>query len=110
MSESPSPASSLHTFVDARFREAFGQPHNTMGGDDHWRLLGSPSQMAINIVVNGTRDVPAVWVFDGHADGKGVFSASITNQDQVADLIVRIQDRVNYAPGAGATPPKIAGT
>jgi|SoiMetStandDraft_5_1073268.scaffolds.fasta_scaffold196933_2 hypothetical protein len=95
---------SLHTYVGARFREAFGAPSTTMGRDDHWRLQGSPSQLPINVLLNGTRDIPALWVFDAHDLGDGVFSAAITNRDQVEDLIVEIQSRVQRADSPPTIP------
>ena len=58
-----SQSSSLHNYVDARFREAFGEPHTSMGKDDHWRLQGSPSQLPINVLLNGNREIPALWIF-----------------------------------------------
>jgi hypothetical protein len=91
-----SDAPSLHNYVDERFREAFGEPHTSMGKDDHWRLQGSSSTLPINVLLNGTRDIPALWVFDSH-DEAGVFSASITREDQVHDLIKQIQERVKRA-------------
>jgi hypothetical protein len=89
------PSVSLHGYVDARFREAFGKPHTSMGQDDHWRLEGSASPLPIDVLLNGTRDIPALWVFDAHDGANGVFSASITQEDQVDDLIARIEERVH---------------
>jgi len=71
-----------------------------MGKDDHWRLQGSPSQLPINVLLNGTRDMPALWIFDAFDREDGVFSASITREDQVGDLIVQIHERVKRAAGA----------
>jgi hypothetical protein len=94
------PSPSLHAYVDARFREAFGDPHTSMGQDDHWRLQGSPSHLPINVLLNGTRDIPVLWVFDTQDENSGVFNASITQESQVYDLIEQIQKRVKRAPGA----------
>ena len=92
-----SQSSSLHNYVDAQFRDAFGKPHTSMGRDDHWRLQGSPSQLPINVLLNGTREIPVLWIFDAFDRENGVFSASITREDQVGDLIVKIQERVKRA-------------
>ena len=89
--------SPLHTYVDAKFKTAFGKPHNTMGHDDHWRLQESPSQTPINVLLNGTRDVPVLWIFDAHDETDGVFNTAITHENQVHDLIVQIQTRVKRA-------------
>ena len=92
----PQPSSSLHQFVDDKFLKAFGKPHTSMGKDDHWRLQASPAHLPINVLLNGTREIPALWVFDAH-DEKGVFNTSITHENQVDDLIVQIQTRVRRA-------------
>ena len=86
--------SSLHKYVDARFTEAFGKPHNTMGHDDHWRLE-STSAGFINVLLNGTREIPALWVFD--ARDVEVFKSTITQESQVDGLIIQIQERVKRA-------------
>ena len=91
---------SLHTSVDARFREAFGNPHKSMGKDDHWRLQPSPAKPPINLLLNGTRDIPALWIFDAHDGGDGVFCTSITNEGQIEDIILQIQQRLNRTPVA----------
>ena len=92
--------SSLHTYVDARFTEAFGKPHNTMGHDDHWRLE-SASAGPINILLNGTQEIPALWVFD--ARDADVFKSTITWESQVAGLIIQIQERVERAANLPST-------
>ena len=95
MSQSPT----LHQYVDARFHTTFGKPHTSMGKDDHWRLQASPLQWPIDVLLNGTRDIPVLWIFDASAAEVGVFSASITREDQVDELIQSIQARVrNAAP------------
>jgi hypothetical protein len=88
---------SLSSFVGERFRAAFGNPHKTMGKDDHWRLQSSPAKPPVNLLLNGTRDAPALWIFDAEDGGDGVFCTSITHQDQIAGIIVQIQQRVNRA-------------
>src|SRR5690349_1836439 len=90
---------SLHTYVHTRFRESFGKPYTTMGKDDHWRLQGSTSESAINLLLNGTRDIPALWIFDAGDGGDGVFSTSITREDQVDGIIKQIQARMQRADG-----------
>jgi hypothetical protein len=60
--------------------------------------------LAINLLLNGTRDIPALWIFDAGDGGDGVFSTSITCEGEVDEIINRIQDRVKRAarndPGA----------
>lgn len=96
-------SSDLHKYVHTRFRAAFGQPQNVLGPDEHWSFR-STSSLPINVLVNGTLDTPAVWVFDSHDRGDGVVTASITRESQVDDLIRQIQERVKRAaqPSGGS--------
>ena len=88
---------SIHEYVDSQFRKAFGDPHNTLGKDDHWRLQGSTSQLAINVLLNGTRDVPVIWIFDSAEEDRGVFNAAITSHEHADELITKIQSRTKLA-------------
>ena len=92
-----SESTSLHTYVNARFREAFGPPNHSMGKDDHWRIEGSSTALAINILLNGTRDTPALWVFDPHDPNEEVYRSSISQEGQVDAIIKQIQERVKRA-------------
>jgi hypothetical protein len=90
-------SSDLHNYVHTRFRAAFGQPQNILGPDEHWSLRSSPSALPINVLVNGTLETPAVWVFDSHDRDDGVLKAFITRESQVDFLITQIQERVKRA-------------
>ena len=87
-------------FVQTRFAEAFGPPHNILGRDSHWKFQAAPAALAINILLNGTRDVPALWLFDAHQLADGVYSASITDRDQVDGIIKLIRARIQDAADA----------
>lgn len=87
----------LHTYVHQRFREAFGEPDNTLGRDDHWSLTPSREQPAINVLVDGTGETPAVWVFDPHIKDDGVMQRAVKKEDDVAELIEKIQQQVEQA-------------
>lgn len=97
-------SSDLHKYVHARFRAAFGQPQNVLGPDEHWSFRSSPTALPINVLVNGTLETPAVWVFDSHDRDDGVVTASITRESQIDGLIRQIQERVKRAaqPSGGS--------
>lgn len=92
-----SPRSPLHAYVHSRFREAFGLPNNTIQKDDHWALQTVIVNRPINVLVNGTPDTPACWVFDPHEVNNQVFSTSLATEDQVDSVIVLIQEKVERA-------------
>ena len=89
-------APSIQDYLRSQFREAFGQPHHTMGHDDHWKLQSS-STLAINVLVNGSPEKPAVWIFDTHTRDNGVYSRTVVSNEQVDDVIALIKERVKSA-------------
>jgi len=89
----------LQNHLRAQFQLAFGAPHRTMGHDDHWQLHCAGAS-ALNILVNGSPKQPAVWVFATHDRTDGVFSRSINTKEQVAEVIVHIQERLKL-PSCG---------
>ena len=95
MSESPL----ISKIVHARFREAFGKPHRSMGKDDHWSLQANPMKAPIYVLVNGTTEKPAIWIFDTHSKLDGVISKTVTNEDELHDIITQIQERVKRVAG-----------
>ena len=88
---------SLHKYVHQRFREIFGEADNSLGRDDHWALKPSPYQSSINVLVNGTAEHPAVWVFDPHMPNDGVLRKVVTSESDVDELAKQIQERINQA-------------
>jgi len=95
-----SQSSSVHDYVDTRFSEAFGEPHVSRASDDHWHFVRSASQLPINVLLNGTREFPVLWIFDANDAVHGVFRTSLTDNQQVDDVIVQIQERVRRADGS----------
>jgi len=90
--------SSLSRHVHDRFREVFGDPNNSLGRDDHWSLQPATDKHWIHVLVNGTLEVPAVWVFDPHGQGDdGVMRVAIKDESHVDDVIKRIQNRMKRA-------------
>ena len=84
-------------YVQARFHEAFGPPQNTMGHDYHWLFRATPESLPINLLLNGTRDDAAIWIFDARQHDDGVSHQSVTHRGQVDEIIKQIQDRVQRA-------------
>jgi hypothetical protein len=95
-----SATSPLHQYAHRRFREVFGEPDHTLERDDHWALKPGPNSITINVLVNGTAENPAVWVFDPHSKNDGVLRKLIHNEDDLNDLIKQIQERVKQAAQA----------
>ena len=91
MSQSVSISKHVHT----RFREVFGEPERSMGKDDHWSFQPMPTKAPIYVLVNGTAEKPAIWIFDTHAKDDEVVSKTITNENELHDIINQIQQRVN---------------
>ena len=101
--------SPISKYVHTRFREVFGEPHRSMGKDDHWSLPPTPMKAPIYVLVNGTIEQPAVWVFDTHDVVESVAVTSITNQDLAEGVIKQIQERVKRA-GQPREPDKVEPT
>jgi hypothetical protein len=90
--------SALHQHVHQRFRELFGEPDNTLGRDDHWSLKpDGPKRASINVLVNGTVENPAIWVFDPHSKNDGVMRQLISHESELEEIIKLIHDRVRRA-------------
>jgi hypothetical protein len=87
----------LHESVRSRFVAAFGEPHRTLGRDWQWSMRPLSYVAAVNVLVNGGRDVPAVWIFDPHDPSDGVTSVSIDSEAEIGPLIAKIEHRVRHA-------------
>jgi hypothetical protein len=74
--------------------EAFGPPDHSLGRDDHWALTPFPSALTLNILLNGSGDMPAVWVFDPYGEPEGVVKSVVHNERELDDIIQAIRDRV----------------
>ena len=89
-----SQSSSVHDYVDARFRDAFGEPYVSRASDDHWHFARSSSQLPINVLLNGMREFPVPWIFDSNDAVHGVFRTALTDKQQVDNVIEQIRERV----------------
>ena len=90
-------ASALKEKIHARLREIFGEPDDSLGRDDHWSLKPGPDMPAINLLVNGTADTTAIWVFDPHAKDDGVLRTAVKDMNELESMIKKIRQRVDQA-------------
>jgi hypothetical protein len=91
------PQSVIHQHIHQLFHQAFGEPDNTLGRDDHWALRPTHNGVAIHVLVNGTGELPAVWVFDPHAQNDGVIREIVKTQQDIERIINVIQARLKSA-------------
>ena len=90
--------SPLHTIIQRRFEEAFGKPTHTLGRDNHWSLQPPRSHaLPVNLLVNGTPDLPAVWLFDPNNKARSVVRTAIRDETHLEKIISLTQERVQRA-------------
>jgi len=89
--------SPLHQHILDRCRETFGEPSTTLARDDHWSLKPASDVPAINFMVNGTSDQPAIWVFDPHDRMNPVVCFGITSEAYLEEVLGIIRKRVQLA-------------
>jgi hypothetical protein len=85
----PSP---LLLHLHARFREVLGAPSSMLELDSQWSIRSKPGAPAIFVLVNGSYEKPAVWVFDPYT-AENVWRTSITSNEEVDGAITEIQRR-----------------
>lgn len=83
--------SHVHEQIRARFRAAFGEPHNTLGSEAHWALRPLPHLAAINILLDGSSQGIALWVFNPHDPVDEVLKTEVTTVEQADRLIAEIR-------------------
>ena len=54
--------------------------------------------LALNVLVNGSPEKPAVWVFEPQRHEDGVMSCSISTNDDIEQIISAIQNRLKAPP------------
>ncbi len=92
----------LLSHLHAKFREILGEPSTTLEMDSQWSLRSEPEAPAIFVLVNGSYEKPAVWIFDPFA-AENVWRTSITSIPEVDAAIKVIEERVSAATTAWAT-------
>lgn len=101
---SPGPATLL-VYIHARFREVFGEPNSMLAMDSQWSLRSHMEAPAIFVLVNGSYEKPAVWVFDPFAT-ENVWRTSITSNAEVDRAIEEITHRTARAARLWPAAPK----
>jgi hypothetical protein len=97
----PASSSPLLQYLHIEFRQAFGQPSSMLEMDSQWSLRSQPEAPAIFILVNGSYEKPAVWIFDPY-EADNVWRTSITSTTEVDDAISIIKARLTSAATAWA--------
>jgi hypothetical protein len=97
-----SEGSPLHQAIKQKFAAAFGPPHNTLGKDSHWSLRSLRYIAAVNVLVNGSPELPVVWIFDPHDPRDGVSHIQIKSDTDIEAIIRAIEDRVKNAGRGGS--------
>ncbi len=79
-----------------RFREAFGVPSTMLDLDSQWTLRPDPDRRApaMFLLVNGSYEKPAVWLFDPYDGNDNVWRTAVEVQDDVDRIISFVQGRV----------------
>ncbi len=85
--------------LHSKFREVLGEPSSMLELDSQWSLRAAPKAPAIFVLVNGSYEKPAVWIFDPFA-AENVWRTSITSEWEVDDALSDIQSRVRAASSA----------
>lgn len=95
-SDLPPGSTPLLVYIHMRFREAFGEPYSMLALDSQWSLRSHPEAPAIFVLVNGSYEKPAVWLFDPYA-ADNVWRTSITSNEEVDQAIERVHRHTSAA-------------
>lgn len=92
-------ATPLLNHMYTRFREVFGTPNTMLELDSQWTLRPDtdPRAPALFLMVNGSYEKPAVWVFDPYDGGDNVWRTAVEAESDVDKIIKIVQDRVAAA-------------
>lgn len=93
------PSSPLLEYIHSKFREVFGDPSSMLELDSQWTIRTEPRAPAIFVLVNGSYEKPAVWIFDPY-EAENVWRTSITSNEQVDQAIGVIRGRIKSAAAA----------
>jgi signal transduction histidine kinase len=86
----------LFTKLHQRFREAFGPANHDLYDTEQWSLIPSTGHGAINVLLNGTRQGPLVWVFDSRGT-KSPQHFAVKQHDDIDALIKELTSQVTSA-------------
>jgi hypothetical protein len=88
--------SPLLAYIHAKFREILGEPYTTLVLDSQWSIRSDPKAPAIFVLVNGSYEKPAVWIFDPYT-AENVWRTSITSSEEVDRALEEIGRRAAAA-------------
>lgn len=79
-----------------RFRAVFGQPSTMLELDSQWTLRpdADPLAPALFMLVNGSYEKPAVWLFDPYDGGDNVWRTAVEAEADVDRIIELVRGRV----------------
>jgi hypothetical protein len=95
----PSRSSPLLDHMYTRFRDVFGAPSSMLELDSQWTLRpdSDPLAPALFMLVNGSYEKPAVWLFDPYNGGANVWRTAVEMDSDVDHIIALVQRRVAAA-------------
>jgi hypothetical protein len=82
---------SLHSLLHKRFQDVFGPAHHNMYDTDQWSLVPSTGLGTINVLLNGTRQGPLVWVFDSQDVQHCARHFAVTQEQHIDELIDQLR-------------------
>jgi signal transduction histidine kinase len=92
----------LHSKLHTRFQEVFGPAHHDLYDTEQWSLIPASGNGAINVLLNGTRQGPLVWVFDSQNLENNARHFAVTEEAQIDALI---NDLTSHVFSANVHPP-----
>ena len=87
-------ADSLHAFLNARFREVFGEPARGAGCERQWCLRPFQGASSIDVLISVSHH-QAVWLFDPFTPRDCIHRWPIVHHDQVGEAIDCIRARLS---------------
>jgi hypothetical protein len=91
------PISPLRQLIHAKLAQAFGSSASSENRDNHWSLKPAEFVASINILVDGSSEIPAIWVFDPHSVNDGVIKIAIEREEQIEQVIQQVKDHLHNA-------------
>jgi hypothetical protein len=93
------PTSPLLDHMYNRFREVFGLPSAMLELDSQWTLRPDSDARApaLFMLVNGSYEKPAFWLFDPYDGGENVWRTAVEAEEHVDEIIVRVRKSVEAA-------------
>ena len=92
-------SSPLLEHMYTRFRAVFGTPSSMLELDSQWTLRpnSDPRAPALFMLVNGSYDKPAVWLFDPYDGGENVWRTAVEAEADVDRIITFVEERIAAA-------------